>query len=85
MIMVETGVDETDGKWYDGLAGEFLEIVMADPALLLRGRQVLQRYSPQVQALIDKKEARLNNADLREINDLLKLVEVRAGVGLRLV
>ena len=82
-VLARTGLGQEYTREYYRFAPELGRIVLSDPILIWRAREKLQQFSALVQALVSGRSAMADEAELKEIAELVRSLEDRAGRELR--
>jgi hypothetical protein len=68
---------------YYRFSSEAVRILLLNPGLMLRARELLERYKPSLQTLVNGQQAALTEGDFDEIDGFLKAFAQRGGPDLK--
>src|SRR6266446_1915616 len=66
-------------RLYYRLSTEAVAIVMLNPMLVLRSREVMERYMPVVQSMVSGEQVTLTEGDIEEIDSFLRSFGEKGG------
>jgi len=70
-------------RWFDQFSDEIVSTMVSNPGLLFETQQKLERYQSVIASMVDRGSAVVSQADLKDVDELLRAYAVQASPRLR--
>jgi hypothetical protein len=82
-VLLQRPRGRTYTQLYYGFSSEIVQLMMFNPLLMLRSREIIERYKPVIQAMASGEQVTLTEGDLQEIDNFMKAFAAKGSLELQ--